>query len=698
MALIGRIRERSGLVLILIAVAVAGFIIMDMTSAGPSGSKISLFNNPNNLGKVNGSVIKKNELDATRDALYGRGNELSTNKSVWDYFVEKALVEKATNTLGMSVSKDELLDAMFSLDPSHISPALQNLFGNPQTGQIDIQQLQQVKQAGESGQLNPEFLPRWAEQEKAVVKERLQTKLLNFVQKGIYTPKWMAEAVYNDQNTKTDFTFVRLPFTAVQDSEVQLTDADYQKYIDDNRSFYYRDREGRKINYATFAILPSGADSAKARKIVGDRVAEFRAAKSDSSFVLSNGGIMAKTFFTKAALGAGADSLMSKPVGSVVGPYVNGGSYNVSRIIARQTIADSVKARHILFKDQTPKFVDSVLALLKVGKVSWDSLNTKYSADDVSKMKGGDLGYFAAGMMVPEFNDLCFYEAEQGKFYKVTTSFGNHIIQVTGKKVIKNEQGVRLATISEAIIPSTETVQNLRDKANGFLQRNADIASLKKDLEKIGMNLETSQPLEKADYMIGSLGGNNGTRSMVKWANTAKVGQIAKEIFEIQDQNQGLNGTKLAIASLKSVLPAGMPSVADVKEEITDIVKSRKKGEILKGKVAGNKDISALASQYQSKLDTAKAVALASNFVPNLGQEPKVLGNAFKLNQGDISEPIVGSGGVYVLNILSKTAAVAPTDVTQIKNQTMQSARGMVRGRYINGLRNKSKYEDNRLD
>lgn len=696
MALIGRIREKSGLVLLLVALAVAGFVIMDMTSAGPRGNKVSLFNNPNQLGKVNGTGINRNDVERARSILYDNGDYLSTSNTVWNFFVDKAIIEQQTKCLGMGVSKDELLDAQFGTDPSRISPVIQSRFGDQTTGQLNTNLLQQYSEAIKNGDIhkNPEIAAFWAEQEKEIVKDRLQSKLTNFVAKGFYTPKWMAEMAYADQNTKEDIVYVRLPFTAVPDNEAQVTDDDIKRFLEDNRSAYYREREGRKIAYATFNIIPLKADSTRARTIVAEHLAGLRAATNDSVFVITKGGVYSDAYETKATFNGGVDSLFSKPVGSIVGPYVSNGAYHIAKIIGRTTVADSVKARHILLKGQTPKFIDSVYTALKAGKVSWDTLNTRYSTDKVSAAKGGDLGYFAAGMMVKPFNDLAFYKAEQGKYYKVETQFGTHIVQVTGKKFIKNEQGVKLATISEPIEAGEETVQSFRDRANGLIQRNKDIPSLKKEVEALGMTLETSQPVEKHDYIIGQLGGNNGSRAIIKWAYDAKPGQVANQIFEIQNNND--KNLKLAVAALKTILPPGLPSPADVREDVAEVVKNRKKGEVLKSKVQGNKDIAGLASQYQVKLDTARQISFSNSFVPNLGQEPKVIGSVFGLEQSGTTDAIVGTGGVYVANVVAKTPAVAPSDLTQMKNQLNQMARGMVRGRLVQALRNKADIKDNR--
>jgi peptidyl-prolyl cis-trans isomerase D len=102
------------------------------------------------------------------------------------------------------------------------------------------------------------------------------------------------------------------------------------------------------------------------------------------------------------------------------------------------------------------------------------------------------------------------------------------------------------------------------------------------------------------------------------------------------------------------------------------------------------------SSQYQVKMDTVRQVTFSANFVPGLGQEPKVIGQIFAKEVGGVVEATAGNGGVYVANVINKVAAVPPTDLTQTKNQLNQMARGQVRGRLLNGLKNKAKIVDNR--
>jgi len=91
---------------------------------------------------------------------------------------------------------------------------------------------------------------------------------------------------------------------------------------------------------------------------------------------------------------------------------------------------DQVKASHILVK--TEKEASDILAQLK-GGAKFEDLAKKFSTDSTAS-KGGDLGWFPKGAMVPEFDKVAFSLKEGEMSGIVKTQFGFHIIKVTGKR------------------------------------------------------------------------------------------------------------------------------------------------------------------------------------------------------------------------------------------------------------------------
>jgi foldase protein PrsA len=126
-----------------------------------------------------------------------------------------------------------------------------------------------------------------------------------------------------------------------------------------------------------------------------------------------------------------------------------------------------LKARHILVAD--PNTAKVVLAKLKASPTdaTWLALAKQYSTDPSSKDKGGDLGYFGRGQMVPQFQDAAF-GAKVGQIVgPVKSPFGYHIIQVTDKKP---PQIATLASTHDQI-KQTLTQQQMQQAQPLFLQQ-----------------------------------------------------------------------------------------------------------------------------------------------------------------------------------------------------------------------------------
>jgi peptidyl-prolyl cis-trans isomerase D len=365
-----------------------------------------------------------------------------------------------------------------------------------------------------------------------------------------------------------------------------------------------------------------------------------------------------------------------------------------------------VKARHILLPatDQaslaaSQKTIDSLKTLIETGAARFDSLAVKFSKDG-SASKGGDLGVFGPGRMVKEFNEVCFYQAEVGKLYSVVTQFGVHLIEVTQK--YGGAPGVRVAYISQGIVPSQETQDAVREQAIVLQEENKTLESLKKAAAGKGLTIETSPAIKENDYSIGQLAAGQGSRQMVLWAfgndkNQPDVdkGDVSPEVYSFQNQGEFFIN-KYVVAGLKSIIPAGSPSWSDVKEEIEPQVINRKKAEMVKQQTQG-KDLASIAAQYSVQVDTAQGISFASAFLPKAGNvEPKVVATAFKLDLNKTSEPILGNTGIFIVLPTNKTPGTASGNVAQIRQQTQTAARGAARNGIIAALRESADITDNR--
>lgn len=129
---------------------------------------------------------------------------------------------------------------------------------------------------------------------------------------------------------------------------------------------------------------------------------------------------------------------------------------------AKFKTGEQVKASHILLKDE--KQAKDILAQLKAGG-NFEELAKKHSTDGAAA-KGGDLGWFSKGSMIPEFENVAFNMKEGQTSGIVKTKFGYHIIKLTGKRAAGTRSFEEVKDqIKAAVLPSKqqEAFQKLKD-------------------------------------------------------------------------------------------------------------------------------------------------------------------------------------------------------------------------------------------
>lgn len=704
MALISQIRKNSWILVVMIALGLGGFILMDMTAGQQSLFGGSQFT----VGNVEGEKLDWNKFSQVDQVIYGNsGAEVySRRENLWNFFVEDILISRESESNGLGIGKPELLDLQFGdNNMQNISPVIQARFGDPMTGMINMQLLSQYKASIQNNTLtDPGIRSFWAQQEKEIIKDRLQTKLTFMVEKGMYTPSWMAEMSNRDLNQRMDFAYVKVPLDELDNTEVSVSDSDFKAYLQENKAVYTIKEERRSIAYVNFPVVPTAADSAAIRGRLAELAAEFESAENDSLFLLNNLGTLDPAFYKKDELGVAlADNLFDLPAGSVYGPYREGNAYKIAKLLDKQVLPDSVKSRHILIRASTPvefesaeKLLDSLTVLIERGVESFDSLAAKFGTDGTAQL-GGDLGYVTQGMMVQPFNDLIFQEAVPGKLYQVNTQFGRHLVEVTGRKFIDNEPSVRVGIVSQSIVPSDETQNAAYDKVLAFVGQNRDLAALQAAVDNDpGLSLENVFGLRENDFEVDGLDAGASSRNIVRWAFGASEGDVSAEIYSFQDPVDFYDNRYVVVA-LVDVQSSGLPDLAGIRAEIEPLVINKKKAELLAEKIAGM-DMAGIASAYNVAVDTAFSVAFSQSFVSGIGSEPKVVATAFSLTNGQTSGAVIGDSGVFKLMMINKTSmdGVDP-NIPQIRQQVSALNRGQVYSGLIEGIKRSAKIKDYRF-
>lgn len=685
--------------IVLLGLGLASFIIMDVTSGNMAGTTTDF-----SVGKVEGENIDWDEFQNAERILYQGSdqNVYAQRDYLWTYFVSDRIVKKEAEELGLGVSREELLELQFG---TRLSPIVQRNFRDPNTGQINRQQLQQFKTSLETGQLDERLKPFWAFQEKEIMKDRLQTKLNTLVQKAMFVPTWQVEQYHYDNNNKVDFAYVRIPYDDIDNSEVEVTLDDVEAHIKENEGLYKRDEETRVIQYVSFKVSPTAEDSMALRESLVELKSSFETTEDDSFFVENNYGVMNPTYFTADELPAVvADTVFSMPIGAVYGPYIDADSYNLLKLIDRKVIPDSVRSRHILIRANSleqataaQQTLDSLKNLIESGAARFDSLAVKFSQDVSSGNEGGDLGYAGQGQMVQPFNDMIFYKAKEGELNFVYSNFGVHLVEVMDRKFIDNKTGVKLAVINEPIVPSEETQNDMFDKTLNFIADNRDLSTLESTVNSDpNLSLETVSGLTKNDYEVGDIKPGQATRDLVRWAFSSSTdeGNVSPEVYIVEDDVNYFNSGYI-VAGLKEIVPKGIPSAESMATQLDGIVRNKKKAAKIMADLEGL-GLEEAAQKFSTSIDTAIGANFQGSTVEGLGSEQKVVARAMVMGTEDAPRAAEGNAGVYYIKVTNKREASAPANIAQLRSFAPSTTKQQIPSLLFPALRENAKIEDKR--
>ncbi len=693
MAIIGKIREKGGLVVFVIGLSMLLFIAGEVLT-----SSKGLFGNKNELGVIAGTSISPQEFQARVDEFIAN-YKINTNtetvdanttdqlrEEAWTSLVKEIVFGKEYKLLGITVSEEEISDMIMGKDPH---PQIKQAFTDQKTGVYNPQNVVNFLKDLENRDQNTRN--RWDAFHKAIIKERYESKLKNLAKFGIYVTSAEVKRAYTDQGRQAKINYVLTEYKTIPDSTVKVTDAEINEYYNAHKH-EYKQEQGRKIEYVVYDVKPSDED----KKIVEDwatkLMEDFKTAPVDSDFVNRNSDTkFADIGYKKGKLNPELDSIMfAAKEGFVYGPYSEGNMVKVAKLSKITQLPDSVKARHILIKtkegvnpaDSRAK-LDSLKKLIKGGANFADLAKT--NSEDGSASAGGDLGWFKEGAMVKPFQDACF-NGKVGDLPIVESQFGIHLIEI--QNIGTTSKQVKLAIVERKIEPTTKTFNAVLAKANEFATMAKtgplfDSASVKLNVIK-----RVADNLKETDKNVAGL---ESPRELVLWAYKSKKDEISK-VYSF--------GDKYVIAHLMEIREKGIAPLDQVKTQIEIAAKKEKKGQTLIDQMtkssAGATSIEDIAAKVGTPMDSTDFITFQGGKIPGRAAEPEVIGKIFNMKAGEISKPIKGTLGVYIVQIVQFTEPAATTDYSTTKNQLLATFQQKADNGILEALKELAKIVDNR--
>jgi peptidyl-prolyl cis-trans isomerase D len=331
---------------------------------------------------------------------------------------------------------------------------------------------------------------------------------------------------------------------------------------------------------------------------------------------------------------------------------------------------------------QVQNLTDSLQGLLKDG-ADFADLAVEYSQDPGSAKNGGDLGWFAEGQMVPEFNEAAF-TAPIGEIITVDSQFGTHLIKVIDKS--ENSKKVKVAVLTRNVEPGKNTVQEEYTKAVKFASQNRDRESFVATAEEQGLNKRIASKVRPMDQKIAGI---EKPRPLIQWAYESDEGAVS-DIFEFTD--------KYVVASIAKKREEGDQPLEDVEAQVRLRVKKLKKAEYIKNNFNFD-NLENTAAEFNTTIETASNINFNSYSVPGAGAEPAVIATAVNMEEGNTSGPVTGEKGVYVIKVTGEDMP----EVTEAKVEMQQmrldrSYQSRANYEPLNVLKKEADIVDNRVD
>jgi peptidyl-prolyl cis-trans isomerase D len=678
----------------------AAFIVgSDLLTSGPN----SIFGGQDNvIGVIGGREISLEEFQAASQEvensyvlnLNRRPTEAempTIRNQAWDLLIARNTVVPEYAKVGIQVGPDERFDM---IQGKNVDEGIKNSFRDS-LGQFDRAALNNFLVSMKGFPKGHPNRAQWDVYENNLVPARERIKYENLILKTNYITQAEAEREYHAQTDVVEVKYLYVPYYAISDSVVTVSDADLKNYYNKNKE-KYKSAQTRSLSYVSFPVVASSQDSMALKKGLEDLVEGFKTTTEDSLFALNNSSSenAFATYNVSNLPENFANQLDQLKPGVVLGPYVENGFYRLVKMVRiGSDTASYVRASNILITWDDPSEAGKKKAKDKARQVlneirngaSFAAKAFEYNTD-ATKTKGGDLGWFGRGAMVKPFDKAAFSATKKGLINDIIeTSYGYHIIDITGTK---NNTTYTVAVIEDEITPSDATRNEAYRKADAFASGLKGVSEFQAKAKQSNLSVFDAKNLGTTDRRINNLGDSRG---LITWL--FRDGSIGK-VSDVQDV-----GDAYAVAVMTEEVEKGYKPFELVKEEVTPLAKNEVKAaqiiEKLKGKT---EDLETLAQLFgrDAVVNSASDLKLNSNSMVSVGFDPIAVGKAFSLESGKRSAPFKGENGVLVIESKNKTIAPAVADYATYKTQLIQSSNNRSSYTISEALKEAAKIEDRR--
>lgn len=704
MATLEKIRTKGPLLVVVIGLALFAFIAGDAW-------KILQPHQKQDAGEVEGEVLTTREfqsmveeytevikLSSGMKSLNDQQND-QIKDEVWRTFVNNKLIEKQAEELGLVVTDQEIK----SIIEEGTDPMLmQTPFVDRQTGRFDknalVKFLDDYSKLSSTNSANLEqytsLYKYWSFVERNLRTNRLAQKYQALVAKSLFSNPVEAKAMFDARVNQSDLVLAALPYSSVADSAVSVTNSEIENLYNKKKEQFKQFAETRDIKYINVQVKASDADKAALQEELDEAIESLD--KKDASYpeVIRNSASKVPyvdMYFAKESLPKDVVArLDSVATGNVFGSYYNvaDNSLNAFKLIDKKSEADSIQFRQIQVYDQdadrTKFLADSIYKAIK-GGADFEAIAQKFNQNAQSVWVSSSV-FNPSNLNAQNVKFInTIYSLGKKEVANLSMGQANVILQVLKKK--HTVKKYKVAVVKRTVEFSNETYNKAYNDFSQFAAANTTLEQIEANAEEAGYKLLERANLSSSEHMVG---GVRNTKEALRWIFKAEKGDVSN-LYECGESDQ------MIVVAVTGVNEKGYMSVNKVKEQLRAELLRDKKAEILMSKLGDVKSIAQVEKMENAVVDSVKHVSFsAPAYISALrSSEPMVSAYVATAAKGQVSAPIKGNAGVYVMKVYStdKLAEKFDAEKEQLNQKTMNVR---LASRFLNDLYMKSDITDNR--
>ncbi len=705
MATLQKIRNKAGLLVGIVGVALFAFVIGDGLRSGSTffrQTKETVMVVDGQSVNINDYVKRLSELTDIY-SMQSNGTNLPEERQaqlrneVFENFVREMLINEEADKVGFSVTSDEVFDM---IQGEHVSPMIQQMtmFQNEQ-GQFDRAALMRFLQIIETQDFSnfseqeriqiDNSRKYWLFLEKNLQQQRMEEKFSNIISKIIVANPLDVKAEFEDNRVSVDIDYIQKSYASIPDSLVVVSDSEIKKLYD-KRKELYKQEPAVELKYIEVKVEPSDADYAEVERAIEKLKPEMLSGQDVFEVVNESSDVQLYDAYASAAfLSADAKKFVEEAqIGDVKGPVLIGNTYHIFKYLGKMIAPDSVHVNEItmpmLAEKELKHLTDSLVGVVKNGKPF-----AELASELMGGRSNGDLGWLTDEMALRRFDNVfrnAIYDAKVNDVFVLKTSRGTtHIVQVTEKTTPVAKY--KVADLAMEVNPSNTTTTNAFTKLNQYVLKNNTLSKFESEASSEGYLCQriTLDPNEQMFANIPS------TRSLVQWAFKHKKGEIS-DVTEC-------DGYKYVVAMVDNKLEKGYRPASSVSEYLKqELIRDKKAEKIIADIQAKNcTSLEACGTTLDLPVQSVKFLNFGTNRITGIGTEPVLNAVAPLSEVNKMSKPVKGNLGVYIFKVTDKHES--NTEFNLERQKQMMDSQNAYRYMYqsVRALRDNANVEDYRI-